>query len=465
MTAFVCRSVNRHPVRHLCLILMLAIFCQPLICPAAESERQKIETTLQDSLTDLWTGRQFSPGLSRRQQTLKNMLATEAIDKTELAKMLEKMTVSLLNREKTSRYVLKKMPERFDEVLSPYLSWPDMRQVIWRAMSSAVDNDNPLKITVGTLAPPGTPWLSVPENSVIADIKQLSRGKIQIQIYGSGVMGEDPDVLKKMKADQLDGCGCTALGVLAACPEASVLLLPGLFRNYEEVDYICENFRKRLDKAFEQRGYILAALIDTGFFNFFLKNYVADLDGLRNQKVQTWFGTLETAFYKELGIIPVPVKSPETVSALSSGRFDATLSPAAWMLGMQAYQYVHYYLTPPLLYSPAAVITGVDLKSRIRAHMGVSDVFAQNLQEILVSEFNALEPEWKHQIRTYEAKSLKAFETKCGMQALTFSPDDMAQIEKAGRAVERKLAGNVFSKDLLDDIHKALSDFRKADNP
>ena len=465
MTAFVCRSVNRRPGRFLCLILMLVLCCQPLIAPAGENERQKIMTILQDSLSDLWAGRQFSPDLSRRQQAMKNMLAAETIDKAELNGMLENMLVPLLNREKTSRYVLRTMPERFDNLLSPYLSWSDMRQIIWRNLSSAIDKDNPFKITVGTLAPPGTPWLSVPENSVIRDIKHLSEGRIQIQIYGSGVMGEDPDVLKKMGDDQLDGCGCTALGVLAACPEASVLLLPGLFRNYEEVDYICEKFRKRLDKAFEQRGYILAALIDTGFFNFFLKNYVADLAGLRNQKVQTWFGTLETAFYEELGITPVPVKSPETISALSSGRFDATLSPAAWMLGMQAYQYVHFYLTPPLLYSPAAVITSSDLKTRMQEAMGVSDNFAQNLQEILVAEFNALEPEWKRQIRIYEAKSLKAFETKCGMQALTFSPEDMAVIEKAGQAVEKKLAGKVFSRDLLNDIHKALSDYRKAGTP
>ena len=132
---------------------------------------------------------------------------------------------------------------------------------------------------------------------------------------------------------------------------------------------------------------------------------------------------------------------------------------------MQAYQYVHFYLTPPLLYSPAAVITSADLKTRMQAHMGASDNFAHNLQEILVAEFNSLEQEWKRQIRAYEAKSLKAFETKCGMQALTFSPEDMAIIEKAGRAVEQKLAGKVFSKDLLNDIHKALSDYRKGKNP
>ena len=101
-----------------------------------------------------------------------------------------------------------------------------------------VDKKDPLIITNATLAPPGTPWLTVPQAITLPEIERLSGGKVQIKIYGAGVMGEDIQVLEKMNAGQIDGCGCTALGMLAACPEASALLMPGLFNNYEEVDFI-----------------------------------------------------------------------------------------------------------------------------------------------------------------------------------------------------------------------------------
>ena len=445
--------------------LVLVICVLPAETSAADMAEKNFQNVLRDSLADLWAGKKFSPELLSRQKTLKSMLSSGVINKAELEGMMYATISSILNRHQTTRYTLKAIPERFNALFAPHLDWKEMRPIIWRVLSSAAGGKDPFRIKIGTLAPPGTPWLNLPEDTVIADIERLSGGKILIQIYGSGVMGEDPDALEKMKSDQLDGCGCTALGVLHACPEASVLLLPGLFQNYEEVDYICEKFRKKLDTAFEKRGYMLAALIDTGFFNIFFKNYVSDLEGLRNQKMQNWFGALESAFYDELGLMAVPVKSPETVYALSSGVFDATLSPAAWMLGMQAYQYVKFYLKPPLSYSPAAVITSNDIKTRLQKHFGVSDVFAHNFQELLVSEFIALEPEWKRQIRDYEAKSLKAFETKCGMQALTFSPEDMAIIEQAGQAVERKLTGKVFSSELINDIKKALAEYRQARNP
>jgi hypothetical protein len=35
---------------------------------------------------------------------------------------------------------------------------------------------------------------------------------------------------------------------------------------------------------------------------------------------------------------------------------DTNLAPAAWMLGMQAYQYFSYHFTPQLFYSLGAVI-------------------------------------------------------------------------------------------------------------
>jgi len=132
-------------------------------------------------------------------------------------------------------------------------------------------------------------------------------------------MGEDVDILRKMDIGQLEGCGCTALGILTACPEISALLLPGLFKNYDEVEYITEKFRKQINAYSEKRGYILAALIDTGFFNVYSKNKITCLDDLKKFRILTWIGPVETSLYKELGINATPVAVPEVVAALSTG--------------------------------------------------------------------------------------------------------------------------------------------------
>ncbi len=154
--------------------------------------------------------------------------------------MIKKAVVPILNESKTSRYVLQHVPERCRDLLSPYLEWADVREIVWEACASVIEEDEKFVLKIATLAPEGTPWVNVPKSMLIPEVKELSGGKVVIKIYSGGVMGEDTDILRKMDIGQLDGCGCTALGVLKASPEASVFLMPGLFKNYQGRLYIKE---------------------------------------------------------------------------------------------------------------------------------------------------------------------------------------------------------------------------------
>jgi TRAP-type C4-dicarboxylate transport system substrate-binding protein len=445
-----------------CLFVIFTLAVQPAVVTAADTGPPEIQGTLRDSLEAVWTGGEFSPELVKRQQALKALLKAGTLTKNDLESAMEKIFLSILDSQKTSRYLLKTFPERINALFSPYLEWQDVKGIIWRVISSPASEKNPVMVNLGTLAPSGTPWLSVPEAVFFPEIKRLSGGKVQVKIYAGGVMGEDTDILRKMDIGQLDACGCTSLGVWAASPDTSAMLIPGLFNNYEEIDYICEKFRKRLDETFEKRGYILAALIDTGFFYMFSKNKITGLADLRNQKTLMWFPAIETLLYKELGINATPVAVPEIVSALSTGMADTNLAPAAWMLGMQAYQYSNYYLTPPIFYSPGAVIVSTQFQKKIEKQLNISPVFSHNFKEIFVFELNSIEPEWRVQLRNYEKKCLEAFETKCGIKPMTFSPEDQATLKKAGKAVQEQLGGQDFSKDLMNDMLKALEEYRAA---
>ncbi|MFZ5563784.1 MAG: TRAP transporter substrate-binding protein DctP [Thermodesulfobacteriota bacterium] len=415
---------------------------------------------IDESIKDLLTGQPFSPALEKKQVVVRKMFEAGLITKPECIAMVEAAMLPILNQHKTSRYILKDMSKRVEALLSPYMSWEEVKEAAWRMGSSLIKDGDQMVLTIGTLAPPGTPWINIPEKVLLPRIAKLSSNKVVIKIYGGGVMGEDTDILRKMDIGQLSGCGCTALGILAASPDASVFLLPGLFKNYDEVDYIMEKFRKRIDRSFEERGYILGALIDTGFFYMFSKNPVSSLADLKKQKMLTWFGEVETTFYRELGLDATPVAVPETIAALSTGLANTNLAPSAWMLGMQAYQYVHYYCTPPLVYSPGAIVVSVATKEKLRKQFNVSETLAYNVQEMLIYEVSLLEPIWKKEVRDYDAKSLAAFQAKCGIKAVSLSAEDQKAIEQASLRVYEKLADKAFPRALLVDIRKALEEYR-----
>ena len=421
----------------------------------------KIATPLMnESIKDLLTGKAFSPDLEKKQLIVRKMFEAGLITKAECITMVEKAMIPILDQHKTSRYILKEVRGRVEKLLLPYMSWEEVKEVAWRMGASLIKDGDQLVLTIGTLAPPGTPWINIPETVLIPQVARLSNNKVVIKIFGGGVMGEDTDILRKMDIGQLSGCGCTALGILAASPETSVFLLPGFFKNYDEVDYIMEQFRKRIDKSFEDRGYILGALIDTGFFYLFSKNPVSGLNDLKSQKLLTWFGAVETTFYKELGLDATPVAVPETITALSTGLANVNLAPAAWMLGMQAYQYSRYFCTPPLLYSPGAIVVSVATKEKLRKQFGVSENLAHNVQEMLIYEVSLLEPLWKKEVRAYEEKSLKAFQVKCGMKAMPLSPEDQKIFDQAASRVQEALADKAYPRSLMEDMKQALKEYR-----
>lgn len=442
-----------------CVFLLFSIILQPVIA-SSSTDQENFQATLNDSLEAIWTGREFSPELAQRQKALKAMLSSGSVTRSELQSRLGTIVFSLLDREKTTRYILKTAPERIEALLSPHLKWQDIKEILWREGTSPVKENDPIIIKLGTLAPSGTPWLSVPETVFFPEVERLSNNKVRIKIYAGGVMGEDTDILRKMDIGQLDACGCTSLGVWGASPDTLAMLIPGLFNNYDEVDYISEKFRKRLDKTFEEKGYILAALIDTGFFYMFSRNKITRLADLKGQKVLTWFPAIETLLYKELGVNATPVAVPEIVSALSTGMADTNLAPAGWMLGMQAYQYSNFYLNLPIFYSPGAVIVSTQIEKRIQKQTGKSPTFAHNIKEIFVFELSQLEPEWRAKLRDYEKKCLQAFETKCGIKAITPPPEDLMILKKAGKVVESQLAGQDFPKELMNDMLEALEEYR-----
>ncbi len=319
----------------------------------------------------------------------------------------------------------------------------------------ALDEIETIHIKIGTLAPVGTPWINFVYDELIPYIAKESRGVIKIQLYAGGVMGEDTDILRKMKLGQLQGCGCTALGVFIAAPELSVLTLPMLFKDYEEVDHILNKFRSDIDAMFEKHGNYLVGLIDTGFFYLFTKNKVSTIEEMKKQKMLTWFGEIETATLDELGINPIKVSVPEIVTSLQTGLINANIGPPTWQMGTQAYIHTNYYINPPFFYSIAAIILDKPQIDRIAAKYpkGLGDDIINLARKLIMKK----EKEWRSEIRDYEARSLKAFEN-AGMKRVDF--EDIQVMEIASMRVWEKLANKLYPAYLLDKITDELKVFR-----
>ncbi|NOX87595.1 MAG: ABC transporter substrate-binding protein, partial [Calditrichaeota bacterium] len=95
----------------------------------------------------------------------------------------------------------------------------------------------PVIIKFATLAPDGTAWMKLMRE--FADtIKTKTNGEVVFKIYPGGIQGDERDVLRKIRINQLQGGGFTGLGMGVILPEVRILDTPFLFRNKDEVDFI-----------------------------------------------------------------------------------------------------------------------------------------------------------------------------------------------------------------------------------
>ena len=391
----------------------------------------------------------------KRIQEIHQMVKRGEIGREQIRQVVKKQVSRDIKKYEFTRYQIGEMLKRAPELL-PGITSEDLHKMIWEEVTVMLKETLYLKI--GTLAPEGTAWLEVPRKVLNPHLKKVSGGKVVLKLYTGGVMGEDVDIIRKMDLGQLDGCGCTALGVFKASPEISIFTLPLLFRNYDEIDHILKKFRKEIDAGFEKKGYLLANLIDTGWFYLWAKNKVTTLDEIRKQKMMTWFGPVETTTYDELGIRPTPISVTEVVTSLNTGLVNATYGPAAWVLGTQAYTNLNYYVTQPLFYSPGAIFFSKKIQERFRGQY--PEILINNFTELLVYETLTIEREWTDDyVRPYEKKCIEAFE-KYGIKPVTLSEKDMETIEAAAKKVWEKLTGKIYSKDFLDRVLKELENFR-----
>src|SRR5438876_1216029 len=111
-----------------------------------------------------------------------------------------------------------------------------------------------VRIKLGTLAPNGSTW-----HTLLKEMGQkwseASGGKVKLVIYPGGVLGNEGDMVKKMRIGQLQAAALTSIGLHEISPEPQAVDVPMMVDSWEMLDYVMERIAPRLEKAIEAKGY------------------------------------------------------------------------------------------------------------------------------------------------------------------------------------------------------------------
>lgn len=315
---------------------------------------------------------------------------------------------------------------------------------------SLTANAAPVVIKFATLAPEGTTWMEIMKESA-KDIASKSKGAVEFKFYPGGIAGDEPDVLRKMRAGQYHGAGFTGLALGELVPEIRVLELPFFYRNIQELDYVKEKLTSEFEKKLLEKGQVLIGWAEPGLVYVLSQKPVKSANDLRGMKMWAWEGDpLAAALIHSFNITPVNIALPDVLMALSTGMLNAVYAPPMASMALQWHTKVKYMLNEPLTNSTGAVIISKKQWDQISA--ADQAYIKKSLGGALVKLTAAT--------RKQNDESIAKFK-QMGLELVAPTAEGREEMIKAAAAIRPQLVGKLYSADFLKSVEKHIADFRQ----
>lgn len=311
----------------------------------------------------------------------------------------------------------------------------------------------PLKvmtIRIGTIVPERSSWM----NQIYQFnefVKKETGGNLKFVWYTSGVAGDEPEIVEKLKRKELDGAGLSGMGLGSLVPEVRVLELPFLFNNYEEVDYLRGKITSLLSKIFNSKGFEFIGWVDQGFVYFFSREEFTELSHVKGKRVWIWKGDplaeALTEAFKE--VVPVSEKVTGLKRILDEERVDVFYFPPIGVISFQLYYGIKYIIVPPITYGIGAFIIRKD----------VFDSLPETYREVIMRGAGEFLPKFLAQVRKESEDSISAL-NKFGIKKVVLKDETVTEIRARMRGIYEKLIDRLYPQYLLATVLNTLAQYR-----
>lgn len=304
-------------------------------------------------------------------------------------------------------------------------------------------------VKFATLAPEGTDAMKA-MNDIDKEVQARTNGALKFKMYAGGKQGEDKDIVRKIRAGQLQAGGVTGVGLGEVAPLVRVLDAPWLFRDHAEVDHVYEKFAPDFEKALGDAGYVLLGWTEVGFVHIFSKTPVSGPEDIRKLKIWLWEGDpIAEAAYRALGVSPKPLSVTDVMTSLQTGLIDAVYSAPLYAMALQWHEKTKYIHASAVANASGAVLIS---KKAFDALPAAERAVLLEVSRRRLKELN-------EQIRRSNAAALEELK-KQGLTVTSPTPAALKAYAEAGRQARRSLAGRLYPAELLDRVEKALEAYR-----
>jgi TRAP-type transport system periplasmic protein len=308
----------------------------------------------------------------------------------------------------------------------------------------------PILIKLATLVPDGSSWHLILKETA-EKWRTASNGRVKVNIYAGGTQGDDPDVVRKMRLGTLNSAVLTAVGVAEIDKSVYALGVPMMYASYDEVYYVLDKMRPRLEASMEQKGFVVLNWADGGWVQFFSQKPVATPDDLRAQKLFSWAGDNDAVeIWKSAKFNPVPLPATEIATALKTGLVTALGTPPQVAVISQ-------------FYNDAKNMTDMKWQLLLGATVIKKEAWEKipaDLRPALAEASREAGTKLQAEVRRTAEKDVEEMK-KRGLNVVAVDAKNRALWEKTAESMYPRIRGPIVPADAFDEAMKYRDEYRK----
>ncbi len=305
---------------------------------------------------------------------------------------------------------------------------------------------------IATLSPEGSDWMQKMRAGA-KEIKQKTNGRVKFKFYPGGVMGDDQAVLRKIRIGQLQGGALAGGSLIKANPDYSVYGLLLKYKNQGEIKHIRQHIDPIIIRGFEQGGYTILGMAESGFvYSMSTNNAINNVALLRQQKV--WAPSNDKTGQESLrsfGVTAIPLPYGDVLAALQTGLIDTVAMSPIGAIALQWYTQIKYITDMPLLYS-----FGI-LTINNKSFKKINKADQKTIRDVMHKVFLSIDA-------TNRKNNVEALQVlkNSGIEFITPSAADYKEWQRLADAANKKLVSSgKLSENLVDKVELLLKEYRQ----
>ena len=217
----------------------------------------------------------------------------------------------------------------------------------------------PLELKLGHVGSPGS-LFDLSSQEFKKRVQEKLKGKVVVQLYGSSQLGDDTEMMQKVKLGTLD-LSLPSTVMSSVVPSFGLFEMPYLVRDREhmrriEKDIVWPTLSPRAEKS----GYKILAVWENGFRQITTSSRpIVKPEDLKGIKLRVPKGKWRVKMFQAYGASPSAMGLSEVFVALQTGVMDGQENPLTQIYTSKFQEVQKYLSMTDHVYTPAYLVTSV----------------------------------------------------------------------------------------------------------